>query len=448
MAAPKVFISYSHDSDGHKAWVLKLAVDLRGFGIDVVLDHWDLVPGQDISLFMQKGIAGADRVLLICSANYVSKAELGAGGVGYERLIVTSEVVQSIDTIKFVPVIRDNDSPRVVPNFLGPRRYVDFRKPDEYEARLTELAREIHGAPAVSKPPLGPNPFSGTAISATQPKALASIVEARLKDGILETDWYSSERKKAETGIGKLKLSGFMEVRFGVHSALSKSQIELSNAVSGPVCRAVEPRAPNRTAVDLATVEVGQGTNFGHGELVLCDGVHLAWPMFGRSHVSPPPLNHNTAKIARWPSGVCLASSPLALRKGFARCGCGFRMAAPTVTRGFKRLVASGSTQNEIFPKKRSSRAVVSRGLSESDMPVPCACEHQFRVADCRLIGGRPNFPVRITTPRLAVTKNAMPRQCKRVGGRGLRAGLIAVLALAFSYAADLPGFCSRVSYS
>ena len=192
MAAPKVFISYSHDSDGHKAWVLKLAVDLRGFGIDVVLDHWDLVPGQDISLFMQKGIAGADRVLLICSANYVSKAELGAGGVGYERLIVTSEVVQSIDTIKFVPVIRDNDSPRVVPNFLGPRRYVDFRKPDEYEARLTELAREIHGAPAVSKPPLGPNPFSGTAISATQPKALASIVEARLKDGILETDWYSS----------------------------------------------------------------------------------------------------------------------------------------------------------------------------------------------------------------------------------------------------------------
>ena len=161
----------------------------------------------------------------------MSKAELGAGGVGYERLIVTSEVVQSIDTIKFVPVIRDNDSPRVVPNFLGPRRYVDFRKPDEYEARLTELAREIHGAPAVSKPPLGPNPFSGTAISATQPKALASIVEARLKDGILETDWYSSERKKAETGIGKLKLSGFMEVRFGVHSALSKSQIELLNAV-------------------------------------------------------------------------------------------------------------------------------------------------------------------------------------------------------------------------
>jgi hypothetical protein len=98
MAAPKAFISYSHDSPEHKAWALKLGSDLRAKGIDVVLDQWDLVPGQDVSLFMQKGIAEADRALMICSANYVQKAEAGVGGVGFERLIVTAEVIQSIDT--------------------------------------------------------------------------------------------------------------------------------------------------------------------------------------------------------------------------------------------------------------------------------------------------------------------------------------------------------------
>jgi histidyl-tRNA synthetase len=39
MSAPSVFISYSHDSAEHKAWVLKLATDLRAAGIDASLDQ-------------------------------------------------------------------------------------------------------------------------------------------------------------------------------------------------------------------------------------------------------------------------------------------------------------------------------------------------------------------------------------------------------------------------
>jgi hypothetical protein len=95
MTAPRAFISYSHDSPAHKAWTLKLATDLRAKGVDVVLDQWDLTPGQDISLFMQKGISEADRVLMICSANYVEKAETGIGGVGSERLIARVRYVAS-----------------------------------------------------------------------------------------------------------------------------------------------------------------------------------------------------------------------------------------------------------------------------------------------------------------------------------------------------------------
>jgi len=51
--AVRVFISYSHDSEAHKAWVLKLATDLRTASVDAGLDQWDLALGQDTSAFMQ-----------------------------------------------------------------------------------------------------------------------------------------------------------------------------------------------------------------------------------------------------------------------------------------------------------------------------------------------------------------------------------------------------------
>lgn len=91
----RVFVSYSHDSDPHKAWVLKLSTDLRAASVDASLDQWDLAPGQDTSMFMQRGISESDRVVLVCTESYVKKAEAGSGGVGYERLILTAELVQT-----------------------------------------------------------------------------------------------------------------------------------------------------------------------------------------------------------------------------------------------------------------------------------------------------------------------------------------------------------------
>ena len=143
MPAPRVFISYSHDSKEHKEWTNQLAADLRKNGIDVTLDQWDLSLGQDISLFMQNGIANSDKVLLICTENYVRKSEVGKGGVGFERLIVTAEVVQSIDTNKFIPIIVGQVGEPKVPKFLGPRLYSDFRDP---AARFEKLEEREKGA--------------------------------------------------------------------------------------------------------------------------------------------------------------------------------------------------------------------------------------------------------------------------------------------------------------
>jgi hypothetical protein len=232
MPAPSVFISYSHDSPDHKAWVLQLATGLRAAGIDATLDQWDLVPGQDVAAFMHDGIAKADRVLLICSETYVRKSEGGLGGVGYERLIVTAEVIEAIETKKFVPIVRANSLPSKMPKHLGPRLYIDFSSDGDYKASLEGLCRELLGAPASPKPPLGQNPFSGT-IPAAAALARSVGLTGALNTGepVLANPWFQTERTAAMKGMEKLGLNAGMELRFALHSPVNKSQVDLLTAV-------------------------------------------------------------------------------------------------------------------------------------------------------------------------------------------------------------------------
>ena len=156
---PKVFISYSHDSPDHKQWVSELAARLRHRGVDATLDQWDLGLGDDITRFMERGIVNADRVLVICTDEYVSKANVGEGGVGYERMIVNAELVGNLGTDKFIPIIRQASGKEKTPTFLGTRVYADFTNDSQFDAECEKLIRELHEMPITEKPPLGKNPF-------------------------------------------------------------------------------------------------------------------------------------------------------------------------------------------------------------------------------------------------------------------------------------------------
>lgn len=157
---PIIFISYSWDSPDHKAWVESLAKDLVYRGIDVLLDVWEVRPGGDLADFMDNGIRRAERVLMICTDNYVEKSNNGkTGGVAYEKQIVRAELYEKLDSHKFVPVIRGQAAEPTMPNFMGIRMYVDFRDDAHYTTELDELARELHGL-SRRKPPLGTNPYA------------------------------------------------------------------------------------------------------------------------------------------------------------------------------------------------------------------------------------------------------------------------------------------------
>lgn len=157
---PKVFISYSHDDQDHKRWVAEFASALRNKGVEVHFDQWDLGPGDDIAMYMEQSVRGADRVLMICTEQYVHKADGGKGGVGFEAMIVTGELVRDLGTSKFIPILRQTAGNNLLPISLSTRFYVDLGKPDKYEEQFETLLRELHKMPAEEKPPLGKNPFT------------------------------------------------------------------------------------------------------------------------------------------------------------------------------------------------------------------------------------------------------------------------------------------------
>lgn len=155
---PQIFISYSHDTPEHKLWVLKLAGDLRRNGVDAIIDQWNLSPGDDIATFMEQGLTSAERVIVVCSERYVQRANSSQGGVGYEKMIVTAELIENLGTKKFIPIVRNGGAP-AVPIFLGYRLFIDFEEDSKYPSMLEALLREIFNVPDPGKPPIGKNPF-------------------------------------------------------------------------------------------------------------------------------------------------------------------------------------------------------------------------------------------------------------------------------------------------
>lgn len=173
MAIPKVFISYSHDTQEHKKWVLDLAVRLRNTGIDAIIDQWELRPGDDLPHFMETHLADSDYVLMICTSKYVDKANSGVGGVGYEKMIITSDLIKNIDSNKVIPIIRQEGT-RNVPTFLKTKFYIDFSKTDDFEFSYDELIRTLHDSPLYEKPDIGNSPF--TPVEEIQPEKITDAL--------------------------------------------------------------------------------------------------------------------------------------------------------------------------------------------------------------------------------------------------------------------------------
>ena len=183
MSAPRVFISYSRESPDHEAWVLELAASLRKNGVDASLDQWDLRPGHDLTFFMESHIRDSDFVILVCTPTFAEKSNIPRGGVGYEKNIISAELLQSQDLRpKFLPVLRAGDFSSALPRYLGSKYAIDLRPSRDQAEGLDDLLRAIHEVAPSSKLPLGANPYA----EGTIPSSLVSPIESEhLQSGLI-----------------------------------------------------------------------------------------------------------------------------------------------------------------------------------------------------------------------------------------------------------------------
>src|SRR5512135_3302407 len=96
--APRVLLSYSHDSAEHAARVLALANALCDSGIDVILDRYvHPAPAEGWPRWMERNLDAAQFVLMVCTATYrrhvLGQEPPGKGrGVRWEGTLIYNRI--------------------------------------------------------------------------------------------------------------------------------------------------------------------------------------------------------------------------------------------------------------------------------------------------------------------------------------------------------------------
>jgi hypothetical protein len=154
---PKAFVSYSWDDDEHKKWVAALATRLSRDGVEVILDQWHAVPGDQLPEFMEREIRENDYVLIICTPNYKQKSDKRKGGVGYEGDIMTAEVFSKGNHRKFIPLLSRGTWEEAAPSWIKGKYFIDLSSSSRFERGYEDLITTIHGM-RTKAPPVGKKP--------------------------------------------------------------------------------------------------------------------------------------------------------------------------------------------------------------------------------------------------------------------------------------------------
>jgi tetratricopeptide (TPR) repeat protein len=154
---PKVFISYSHDSQEHADRVLELSDHLRADGIDCILDQYEDAPPEGFPRWMDRQIRAANYVLMICTPTYFRRVmreeEPGKGhGVAWESTLIYQYIYnEGTSNKRFIPVLLEGGQESKIPVPWQGVKYFRTMTKEGYE----ELYRRLTGQPLTPKPALG-----------------------------------------------------------------------------------------------------------------------------------------------------------------------------------------------------------------------------------------------------------------------------------------------------
>jgi hypothetical protein len=154
---PRVFISYSYDSEEQIDRVLELSDRLRDEGVDCNIDLYELSPPQGWHKWTMDEIGKADFVLMICTPQYFRRFEAneenGIGmGVTWEGSIITQDLyAQAGRNSKYIPVLFTSTSTGSIPKILRNTSRYALDRPRDYEF----LYRRLTNQPLIPKQTIG-----------------------------------------------------------------------------------------------------------------------------------------------------------------------------------------------------------------------------------------------------------------------------------------------------
>jgi hypothetical protein len=196
--ATRVFISYSHESEQHRSWVLALADRLRGDEIDAWIDRYAEAPVEGWPRWIRRQIEESDFVLCVCTAAYrrafdgYNDPERGLG-VNNEGFIILQDLYDRGNlSERYIPVLPGRSWRMAdVPGAL--RGFTPYQLPDEYDDLRRRLTRSTAGPP-----PLGRRPEQVPPLPAVSPRGYEAQA---MVAGYLRPEDYPLERLAPTEGL-------------------------------------------------------------------------------------------------------------------------------------------------------------------------------------------------------------------------------------------------------
>lgn len=133
---PRIFISYSHDSDVHRALVFEFAKCLRSDGLDCQIDQYvNGSPAEGWQRWMENNIEQAQFVLIVCTPLYLRRYRGqdtdGGRGVNFEGVVISQTLYDAYyRNTKFIPLLPEYGSFNDIP--LPLRQYTSYQMQQDY----------------------------------------------------------------------------------------------------------------------------------------------------------------------------------------------------------------------------------------------------------------------------------------------------------------------------
>jgi SEFIR domain len=208
--APRVFISYSHDSEAHADRVLALADALCDGGIDVILDRYvHPAPAKGWPLWMERNLDAAKFVLMICTETYLRRVmdqeEPGKGtGVRWEGKLIYNRICYDEPAgSRFIPILLHGSRPEHIPGPVRGHNHYAIAAFDLSDPQYEALYRHLTDQPDTPRPDLGsikklpPKPRPQPSPSPRPPAATARL-------DVFDEQHLADVREACKEGLKKL----------------------------------------------------------------------------------------------------------------------------------------------------------------------------------------------------------------------------------------------------